>query len=403
MASQSGDNIFAIANSTAENATDDDVFVAPNADYHKWYSGAFDEDVYPLSHKRAEAILLKVTAGLSICGSLIIMAEVIKDHRMKRGKVLNRILLNLCIADLISSFAWFLSSWPTPQDDQGYYWRQVVYNVGNQATCTFQGFILEFGTMAALFIMVLLAWCYCLTLRYGWADEKLKPLEKYAYPIAWIPALVWALIPIPLDMYNNRYYVCKIEPYPIMCWETWTLLPGQTPDCTRGDNASLVRLYKMGIVWACILVVLVLFVMTICAVRKTERRAARWNHPVPEHEEQGTPPRQRRFSRFSSSSLPSSSGLAANSGRTTTTRRRSSQTAVSSPQPPAQNNRRYWRTKVIFKQCALYIIAYVITWVPMTINNYFIAIDFKGSWGTYFDTVASALVTMQVRSVSLAF
>ena len=67
----------------------------------------------------ADAVIPKIAATLSILGSLTIMAEVICDHRQRKNKnkdklILSRILFHLSCADLCSSTAWIASTWAMP-------------------------------------------------------------------------------------------------------------------------------------------------------------------------------------------------------------------------------------------------------------------------------------------------
>ena len=60
-------------------------------------------------------------------------------------------MFNFASVDFIVSIAYFLSTWPIHVDE-----TNVVWNIGNQATCNFQGFIVQFGSAAFLYVSFLL-------------------------------------------------------------------------------------------------------------------------------------------------------------------------------------------------------------------------------------------------------
>jgi hypothetical protein len=85
------------------------------------------------------AIMPKISATLSMAGSVWIITEV-ATHKVKRQQVYHRILLAMSIYDILESMWNFASTWPIPEGTEN------IHNpLGNTATCTAQGFFLQFG------------------------------------------------------------------------------------------------------------------------------------------------------------------------------------------------------------------------------------------------------------------
>ena len=97
-------------------------------------------------------IIAKATGVLSIIGSGLIVSDVLRKLIMKKennGLIkwtdsYQRIMLGLSFFDIMYNiFFSFLGSWMTPQETG---WVMVI---GNQATCTAQGFFTQFGFMGS--------------------------------------------------------------------------------------------------------------------------------------------------------------------------------------------------------------------------------------------------------------
>ena len=109
-------------------------------------SGQTYPNIYQsLSSKQRQilAIAPKCTSPLSIVGCLYVIYIILRQDRSSanlvgpNSRTYTNLLLGLSVADLITSIAYFLSTWPIPKDtvDTDYIW----YNVGTQTTCNIQG------------------------------------------------------------------------------------------------------------------------------------------------------------------------------------------------------------------------------------------------------------------------
>jgi hypothetical protein len=219
----------------------------------------------------AEALVPKFGAALSLFGSSMILYELYLDWRQgnARDGATSRILVSISVADIIFSMGFFLSTWPAPSD-----LTYIRFNVGNQATCTFQGFIVQLGYVASPLFNVALALCFLLRIRYRWTDFRLRRLEPWTQGYIWAFALTCAIYPIPLGLYNNSWEICWIEPYPMDCLDS--VRYGDEADCTRGDNAWIHALVFQVFPWVCILCALISMGMIYATVRQVEHRNARY-------------------------------------------------------------------------------------------------------------------------------
>lgn len=106
--------------------------------------------MHPISdnQERTLAIIAKISGSLSIVGSSLIVRDVFKKWRKARGgndhlPFTTRIVLNMCIADIGSSF-WghFMGPW---------------MRYGNDAACASQAFLFTFFVLSAAWSNALLA------------------------------------------------------------------------------------------------------------------------------------------------------------------------------------------------------------------------------------------------------
>lgn len=118
----------------------------------------------------------------------------------------------MSVGDVFFSLAYFLTVWPSPS----YLPYLDGKNVGTVGTCTAQGFFLWFGRTVSIFLNCALSVFYLLMVKYNYRDYQLKKLEVWVQGGIWLLALAIAVIPIPLEMYNNvsskrktRVFLCR--------------------------------------------------------------------------------------------------------------------------------------------------------------------------------------------------
>jgi hypothetical protein len=223
-------------------------------------------------------ILPKVTSVLSLIGSSIILRDVMKMKGTHKYSPPHRLLAGMSVCDLMASAAMFLTSWPIPKD---YLWP-TQWNVGNQATCTAQGFFsqMALGTNA---YNCCLAIYYLLTIRQGWSDER---IGKLAEPIMHIVSFGFALgtgiSGLGLTLFNPNAVQCWIAPSPRGCIQSYEArrlgLPTNPNPCQRGDNCDI---YNMAFlycpVWLSFLIMTTSLLLIYCRIRKLNLATARYH------------------------------------------------------------------------------------------------------------------------------
>jgi hypothetical protein len=213
----------------------------------------------------ALAIVPKCTAFLSAVAEIWILKEVISCPK-KRKSVYHRIVGAMTLCDIFQTIGYFLSTWPIPADID----HNLYANVGTQATCTLQGFLVHFGLGSAVYFAALCLY-YNLVIRHGWSDRKLKTVEKYLHLAPLVIVLGTSLAIIPLDLYNNASLWCWIADVPAGC--------DTDPDieCERGHDADLYRiLFYFGPLWCCFACVLYCMGSIYAGVRRDELKTLKY-------------------------------------------------------------------------------------------------------------------------------
>jgi hypothetical protein len=243
---------------------------------------------------RATAWGPKPSALLSIICSYVVIREVLKDEKSKTAsKVIGRVLLSMSISDIVFSFAWFLSTWPTPKGDEYWYLHQ---NSGNTATCTIQGFLYQFGFVASPLFNMSLAIFYLLIVKYNYNEKRLSHLEKWVQGSIWTFTLVASIYPIPLGLYNNNWEICWLDSYPPDCKDSWTYGDDEA-DCIRGDNAWIHGLFFLVFPsWFCLLVVSFTFLVLLRTIRQMENKSRMYAGTISKMNVLAVAPRRRSSS-----------------------------------------------------------------------------------------------------------
>jgi hypothetical protein len=219
------------------------------------------------------AIMPKFSAAMGIAGDLIVITEILVfDRPNKIKQTIHRLLLAMSICDLISSFGFFLSTWPIPKEEEG-----LFYNVGNQATCVWQGFIIQFSISVPLLNMCLAIY-YLLVINFSWKEEKIrKKIEPFFYVFSFSIAIATCSAAVALDLFNNANLWCWIAATPSGCNQSYDSRDNEEPACLRGDNAELYRwFFFYALIWFALLFVGVIMYKVYLTFRKLETTNARY-------------------------------------------------------------------------------------------------------------------------------
>ena len=134
-------------------------------------------------------------------GSSLMIVSVLQDGQ-KRKKVIGELIIFLCGFDIIGSLGYAFTSLPTPEEDY------IHGAVGNEASCTAQGFFIQIGTIS-LYINVSIAFYYLLIIRFSWRERKLK-LSWFYYMLFIVPILIGAIFAFAgIPFYDNVILWCN--------------------------------------------------------------------------------------------------------------------------------------------------------------------------------------------------
>lgn len=151
----------------------------------------------------------KFSAFLSILGSSWIILEVTRDKK-KQAMVYHRLLLGLSCLDVLISSAWFLSTWPVPEEVEG-----LHGNVGNEYTCIIQGFMIQLKA-GNPFYNSWLALYFVAVVRLGWSETQLRKVEPFLHLSSFAMAVGTSTSSLLLGLYGNANLWCWIEgKYPL--------------------------------------------------------------------------------------------------------------------------------------------------------------------------------------------
>jgi hypothetical protein len=219
--------------------------------------------MFTLAQQKAIAIVPKFVAALSIAGSSLILLLILRTDGSKRNTY-HRLILGLSLADLSSSIAWFMTTWPVVAGTPGSYGA-----VGTQETCSAQGFFTQFSIVTVMYNASLAVY-YVLVIVKGWKDADIAKIEPYFH----LHALSWgfgtSIASLALGLFNPKGWDCWISPAPSGCKESWE--NGGVTTCERGDNASLYQwAFFYAPLWAAILLVTVAMVRYHCNSIKEEQ------------------------------------------------------------------------------------------------------------------------------------
>jgi len=226
-----------------------------------------------LSRQKALAICPKVAGLLSMGGTVYIFLKIFASNRLNRPirpeVVYNRLLLGLSIGDFFYALSLFLSTWPVPKDTllNDYIWG----NIGNQATCNFQGFFQLWGGLMAVVYISSLSLYFLLVIRFKWSLERLRKVEPAMHGLSWIFASVASATCLFKGLTNPTIFACGIDSYPIKCNSS------NGVPCIRGEP---VLMYQLGFVIAPVFLGLtftaICMILMYVTVRKRQSAAARF-------------------------------------------------------------------------------------------------------------------------------
>ena len=224
----------------------------------------------------ALAVTPKVSSFLSIVSSTWIVVEVMTQPT-KRRNTYNRLLLMMSVCDLSTTIWYFMSTWPIPVNST----PPVAFAVGNEATCTAQGFFLQTGIWSPIYNCCL-AFYYLLAVKYysvpSVKDEQtLRRIEYGMHAVPLVVGISTALAGVFLKLYNNANLWCWIAPVQQQQQQEEDACEdlsssSSCPGLNSYDNNALVYrwAFYFGPLWLCIVVATGVMVFVYQTVRRKE-------------------------------------------------------------------------------------------------------------------------------------
>jgi len=158
---------------------------------------------------RHETIVLtwipRLTGTLSILGSLSIMYMILSDSERKLAKPNHRLMLSLCIFDVIQSIAYATTTLALPTE------TNVYGAMGTDNTCRAQGFFILIGLSVPMFNASLNIF-YLLTICYRVNQQQFAAtVEPFLHIFSSIIPLIIAIISVSSDSIGPGPNACYIE------------------------------------------------------------------------------------------------------------------------------------------------------------------------------------------------
>lgn len=198
----------------------------------------------------ALALVPVFTAVLSMCGSTLIILDIVYD-RQKRRSVYHRIMLVFSFFDLINSLSMGITTLPVPAD------LGVLWAIGNDATCNFQGYIAQMGGTACMLYNATLTIYFVQVIRFQKKETQLKKWEWFYHIPPFVVGVGTATTSLALGWFGFSE---------LWCWFDFS-----------DPHLYLIRTWAFwyGPCWLCFLTVLIGMSIILRYVYVTERDARR--------------------------------------------------------------------------------------------------------------------------------
>ena len=141
--------------------------------------GSLEIGVTKMTDKQIAITIIPMVSGtLSILASTTIIIKVLQS-RTKLSTPYNRLLIGLCVFDIIASVCQAFSTLPVPKDQPGY---QVA--LGNDTTCKVQGTLAVFSTVSTPLYNLALCGYFLCVIKYNMTDKRFERLwEPYLHAL----------------------------------------------------------------------------------------------------------------------------------------------------------------------------------------------------------------------------
>ena len=195
---------------------------------------------------------------------------VISRSRAKLSTTLNRLLVGLCVGDIIFSFPMLFSKAILKFEDREREDGSVLFpaypEYKNQAACSTQGFFITLGMAIGPLNNCALCIYYVCVIKLNMSVAKIKKkVEPYLHAIPWMTAIIISSIALATNSINPEYPMCLVSEYrPKGC---------ESDDCARGKDhvKKLFLIAALLLIFAFIAIIAMMTVIFL-KVRRQERR-----------------------------------------------------------------------------------------------------------------------------------
>lgn len=179
-------------------------------------------NIYTEQQQVALAFAPKFSGFLSIAGCSYIIFTICTSAK-RRARMHYRLIVGMSFMDFFQSLSFFLSTWPSPADTP-----HIKFAVGNNTTCTIQGFFINFNVGVALYNASLSLY-YLLVIKYRFTHDQMKKIEIILHSIPIFHSLITGFVVAIDKAFNNAGYVCYISRFPF---------GSSKHDATRGQRVG---------------------------------------------------------------------------------------------------------------------------------------------------------------------
>jgi len=224
---------------------------------------------YPL---QLHSTLVTIAAPFSLFGSLA-MLYVISRSRSKLSTTLNRLLVGLCVGDIIYSFPMLFSKAILKFEDReridpsdGSVFPYTAVFTSNQAACSTQGFFILLGMAIGPFNNCALCIYYVCVVKLNMSVAKIKKkVEPFLHAIPWMYAIIISSMALATRTINPKFAICTVTEYhPKGC---------DSDDCVVGkDHVKKLLLIRAVILVIVFIAIIVMMAVIFLKVWRQERR-----------------------------------------------------------------------------------------------------------------------------------
>lgn len=179
------------------------------------------------------AIAQTTSSTFSLLATVTVIIMISRSYK-KLSSVFHRLLLGLCIADILSSSSLSLSTYPIPAKESLTIWNAQ----GTIDTCTAQGFFIFVGFLAAQIYNCSLCIYYLFVIKYNKKDEYIRRhVEPFLHAVPIGTSLIGGIIIATKQAFNANKSFCWIGSDPPRCYDD----NYNTGPC-RGQDAKILYL-----------------------------------------------------------------------------------------------------------------------------------------------------------------